>query len=305
MDQLARERHVQEKLIKPDISALIRRDLLCKECGYNLKGLRYGGKCPECGAGIVQRRIASADATEDFTREECVRLLWGIRALAAGWSGLMFALFLMIADAEQIPVGTALICGGTMFGYGGWVVGKHRHSKSDLDFGEARKRLSMLARLLALAMAIPAGAAGLVAVTCNLTTNAGAMTFFLVLMGLTALSGLAAQVCLCLQLRHLARELDDQNLTDHFGYLLLGLLITDGVGVLSLLLSMTRAGRSALVLGIASVVLQVWWVVSVWRLGSTFAWALRYKSNVADREARLRERMARERLEERQAQAGE
>lgn len=30
----------------------IEPDLSCDRCGYNLRGLRYGGRCPECGLPI-------------------------------------------------------------------------------------------------------------------------------------------------------------------------------------------------------------------------------------------------------------
>jgi predicted amidophosphoribosyltransferase len=28
-------------------------DQLCGQCGYNVRGLRWGGLCPECGSPIV------------------------------------------------------------------------------------------------------------------------------------------------------------------------------------------------------------------------------------------------------------
>jgi len=34
----------------------IRGDQACEHCGYNLRGLRMGGRCPECGTGIIYRR---------------------------------------------------------------------------------------------------------------------------------------------------------------------------------------------------------------------------------------------------------
>src|SRR5262245_56679789 len=33
--------------------AAIERDAPCNKCGYNLRGLRIGDKCPECGTPIV------------------------------------------------------------------------------------------------------------------------------------------------------------------------------------------------------------------------------------------------------------
>lgn len=35
----------------------IDRDLPCRKCGYNLRGLVYGTKCPECGTVIERKRL--------------------------------------------------------------------------------------------------------------------------------------------------------------------------------------------------------------------------------------------------------
>ena len=34
---------------------LIDDDKLCDQCGQNVRGLRYGGACPECGTPIILR----------------------------------------------------------------------------------------------------------------------------------------------------------------------------------------------------------------------------------------------------------
>ena len=36
-------------------------DRQCDQCGYNLRGLRFGGRCPECGTTIRYRRDPTAE----------------------------------------------------------------------------------------------------------------------------------------------------------------------------------------------------------------------------------------------------
>lgn len=37
---------------KPTINREVRADLACRECGYNLRGLRFDQTCPECGTDV-------------------------------------------------------------------------------------------------------------------------------------------------------------------------------------------------------------------------------------------------------------
>ena len=57
--------------------ATITRDLECPGCEYNLKGLRYGGHCPECGAAIGLRPGDDSQPTSDVSHSG----FWG-RVLA-------------------------------------------------------------------------------------------------------------------------------------------------------------------------------------------------------------------------------
>ncbi|MDY7109900.1 MAG: hypothetical protein SYC29_14810 [Planctomycetota bacterium] len=37
------------------------RSLYCRQCGYNLRGLRLGGQCPECGLDVWETVVATVD----------------------------------------------------------------------------------------------------------------------------------------------------------------------------------------------------------------------------------------------------
>jgi len=43
----------------------VEQDLLCPACSYNLRGLRVGGRCPECGAPIAAELLSSPYAEAD------------------------------------------------------------------------------------------------------------------------------------------------------------------------------------------------------------------------------------------------
>ncbi|MHC5023036.1 MAG: hypothetical protein ACYTGG_03870 [Planctomycetota bacterium] len=60
----------------------IERDLACRGCGYNLRGLKYGRNCPECGQMITVQRGLNDVLTSGSPEE---RQLWRLGlALATG-----------------------------------------------------------------------------------------------------------------------------------------------------------------------------------------------------------------------------
>jgi hypothetical protein len=66
---------------KPSFQEVIDTDRPCGRCGYNLKGLPAGGRCPECGTAIVRgNRKGAARFSDNLTDAP----LYYLKTLAAG-----------------------------------------------------------------------------------------------------------------------------------------------------------------------------------------------------------------------------
>lgn len=65
----------------------IESDLACIHCGYNLRTLRSGGNCPECGQPIWRSRLTPPDFRA-VRRFEIARVIYSVAVLAclcASW----------------------------------------------------------------------------------------------------------------------------------------------------------------------------------------------------------------------------
>lgn len=59
MNRTHEQRAMMNQPTSADVGELIADDRLCTNCGYDLKGLRQGGVCPECGVVMSHRRRRS------------------------------------------------------------------------------------------------------------------------------------------------------------------------------------------------------------------------------------------------------
>ena len=74
-------------------SAPIAEDRPCESCGYNLRGLTFGVRCPECGTPVVKRRADREPPLGASPRGYLTRLRAGL--LLLGFSGLASVAFLV------------------------------------------------------------------------------------------------------------------------------------------------------------------------------------------------------------------
>ena len=84
---------------------IVTGDRLCGRCGYNLRGLRMEGACPECGASVHSTvkgnllETASGRYLRTVDRGLTVTV-WSVAAITAIWTiGLFVALYLGIVSA--------------------------------------------------------------------------------------------------------------------------------------------------------------------------------------------------------------
>lgn len=94
------------KYRQPEPREKIERDLKCPGCGYNLRGLNYGGNCPECGAPI-ERGGASQDLLLAGSDEERAALRVGLGLAFACLVAVVVArLLLFVAGLQGVSPGT-------------------------------------------------------------------------------------------------------------------------------------------------------------------------------------------------------
>lgn len=108
-----------------DLAGTIITDVACRRCGYNLRGLRQDGRCPECGTPIglsVQGdllRFADPDWVEKMARG--IRLmLWGI--LIAFVVGIIGGIITATGKFPTLSKELIQIVGGLVGVYGAWLL---------------------------------------------------------------------------------------------------------------------------------------------------------------------------------------
>lgn len=144
-----------------DQNGAITVDTTCRRCGYNLRGLREDGRCPECGTaiGLSTRgdllRFADPDWVEKLARG--VRfMLWGIAvSIAVGVLGACLG-GLAGGGSEAISEVFSLV-GGLLGVYGAWLLTSPDPSRIGEDrYVTARKivRLGLIAGVVSHAIKI-------------------------------------------------------------------------------------------------------------------------------------------------------
>ncbi len=170
-----------------DASGDIATDVACRRCGYNLRGLRLDGRCPECGTPIGLSTSGDFLRFPDPAWVEKLALgihiiLWGIAVSIAA------SVLAAILGAVRQPVVSAAIqfAGQLVAFYGAWLLTEPDPSGlGEERYANARKviRFALLIGLISnvLAMPLQGGAVS--------GPPAVALTVVMVLTGIVALVG--------------------------------------------------------------------------------------------------------------------
>lgn len=143
----------------------IELDIPCSHCGYNLKGLKTGGRCPECRAwiisGVMRDKLVYASAPilrrlhlgAVLVQWACIGLIVATLAcLVIVCVGSVFAAFrpptIMFALLFVLVAGTPLFAGG--LGFVGWfLLTTPEPGRNDDEHGERVRRLVRAAACVA------------------------------------------------------------------------------------------------------------------------------------------------------------
>ncbi len=265
----------------------IEGDRQCDQCGYNLRGLRFGGRCPECGTPIRYRR----DPTFWFDELplKLIRRFQRSCLLATVTLFGMMALAVVRFQAATPGSGTALLAGIGLWVYAAWRLTEpfdHPRAAS-LGLGH-QSRLRRAARLLQLAWLVFAGAGAL-----------GAVPPWLFFLWATGLLGVAGLVCLVLYLGRIASWLRDEFSEKAFDLSVLGTVLGAGLSLIIRGLGFTMGGLQInfvpfmLVLSLGlTVVSLLAFPVGLLSLSGSVGWSARHARARQARSGELAQRMA-------------
>lgn len=271
-------------------------DWPCRKCGYNLKGLQRGSRCPECGFAPPQRAsVLSARDNLLYAPLGYLKLLrLGALLMALGVVGAVLQVGLGFFVSEAIVTAMRLLIGAGWLG-GVWIFTAPRqvNERTPVNPQQEWKRLRWVNRgtqacwLLGSLVATSAGAAG----------APGALEIVAGLLGVVALFGLAP---LAVQIADIAEWGADTGLASRlrgaaWGVIVFGVIIYLGF------LGPVLPTALAIVLGIAMVVSWWLWVISmivlgysVLQLASMTHWAILNSHHLAARDERARQRQERD-----------
>ena len=231
------------------LDAIVAEDRPCRRCGYNVRGLRLGGRCPECGTALgVGGRPRGAAAINDAPVEHLSSLRTGSLLMLVG-GPVGTAAFVAAVQAEQLvsgnaftrPIGLIATAGFLAWAVGAWLV--HSPTPSP-QVTKARSPWRTTNRLLAFAPAVTCGC-------LHVQLSFGPRLEWLIAAAFMLLVSLAGFLSFCYYASSLCEWAGDDDTAERFrvsgfvaiiGGLLFGLafsgtlvfMIVNGAGVLSI-----------------------------------------------------------------------
>lgn len=270
----------------------IAEDKACPGCGYNLRGLPYGGKCPECARPILVSRPGAFDITE-VPRSLINRLRWGVRIALVAWVGMM--LFLLLAYIDLLYAGAPVILA---LGVGATLAAAWLCTPAIPGFDDPNEAAWRSPRALTRMLAPFAGAAAVATLVVKVVPSVP-INAVIIVVSLATIVWIAFQAVACLALQRLCVAVTDEPLGRGFWHQAwcFGLLGPVAAAFMALVLWLnSRMGGAPTccfggywpVFGFA--LAEVWFGFNVFRLQRTLGWAVSYYDQRDARDDRLKRR---------------
>jgi SAM-dependent methyltransferase len=189
-------------------------DLPCVRCGYNLRTLGAGAKCPECGAA-VQLTMELGKALQQSRPAYLGRLAVACWILFVARFAVMLAVLLAVATDRRDWLPPLIALGGVMYAIGTFVLTGREHPQLRPEMPEVHLGLRLGSALILIGVGL------LLVVDVTVMGNIGAPGFLLRggLINLVALSVWCVySVCPMLEmplLVRLSRRVSDASLREH------------------------------------------------------------------------------------------
>jgi hypothetical protein len=291
------------------LDAIIAEDRPCRRCGYNIRGLRVGGRCPECGTAVrVVGRPRGEAAINDAPIEHLHALRTGSLLMLLG-GPVGTAAFVVAIQTEQVSNGNAFTAsiglvatlGLLAWAVGAWMV--HSPAPSPRTT-KARSAWPTTNRLLAFAPVVTCGC-------LYLQLFFGPRPEWLIAAAIMLVVSLAGFLSFCYYASSLCLWAGDDETAERFrvsgfvaiiGGILFGLafsgtlvfIIFNGAGVLSI--------PAACVTGLLTIYCTWGAIRCLYSLHANFRWAITNRFESMDADVRIADRIRR-RIEENQSDA--
>ena len=239
-----------------DASGAISTDVVCRRCGYNLRGLPPAGRCPECATPIGLS--TSGDLLRFADPEWVDKLARGIRYIL--W-GLVIAVLLrilggVIAQLTEPLIGEALgFLGGLLGLYGAWLLTEPDPSGIGEDrYASARRviRVTLLVGVAANVLHAP--------VRANAVTGPVAIVLT-VIASLASLTSVVGEFAKLVYLEKLALRIPEPKYAARARFLRWGyggtLAIVIAVGALFAVFALMAGARGSVVFGGAGCIMAI------------------------------------------------
>ncbi|GEM_PF-1347318 len=284
-----------------DPKPIIMESRACRSCGYELKGLRIGDNCPECGT-LIRSRPKSFNAREgtiiDADPQYVGTLRWGFVAMS---SGILLAIVGAVIGGASFGIGFATSTLASLAWCGGvFLISNPRPPEFDqlcnpvLDSPKMRLLVRVCGAVWVLYTLVGGGYDALAIAAANGGGSALLEGVVLVLSVLTGIGAYLSLIPLCVFVSDMAFWMSD----DAGGWRLRGAAWTMAVlGTANLLflvlaaVGLTWLRFPAFILGIVVFVASVVFGLSVFGCARMATYTLRYQLEIEGRAERISERI--------------
>lgn len=263
----------------------IGKDLACANCGYNLRGLKPGGVCPECGKVIPFDLPIALDPMLAGDSARRSKTLWGLTLMTAA-----------VACAVALRIGSAALWSFTLWPSLtlhasvklaialAWSIGVILALPRSMDGGNRLRRAARQLIVLSQVLWVPSALCGLLALIPGLAAGAPRLEQWSQVMGVPAMLGSIGVALLLLQAA-------DEIQLDEAPKLIVMAVWT--VPVLTGVLMFVPRVVGFITLSLVGVFMLAWaWYTisfarGVWEFRQYVDWGMRQAGDVGDREARI------------------